>query len=118
TVGTFTPELIMKAIENVVTCPQPEDGARHLGIHVEGPYLNVEHRGAQQKDLIRKPDAVEFQKWLDTGVVKLITIAPEIEKALEFIDLGSGGLSLSSLPQCSHSLCFFRGPLLYPPLSF
>ena len=88
TVGTFTPELIMKAIDNVITCPQPEDGARHLGIHVEGPYLNVEHRGAQQKDLIRKPDAVEFQKWLDTGVVKLITIAPEIEKALEFIDLG------------------------------
>lgn len=88
TVGTFAPELIMKAIDNVKTCPQPEDGARHLGIHVEGPYLNVEHRGAQQKDLIRKPDAVEFQKWLDTGVVKLITIAPEIEKALEFIDLG------------------------------
>lgn len=88
TVGTFAPELIMKAIDNVKTCPQPEDGARHLGIHVEGPYLNVEHRGAQQKDLIRKPDAIEFQKWLDTGVVKLITIAPEIEKALEFIDLG------------------------------
>jgi len=88
TVGTFTPELIMKAIDNVITCPQPEDGARHLGIHVEGPYLNVEHRGAQQKDLIRKPDAVEYQQWLDTGVVKLITIAPEIEKALEFIDLG------------------------------
>lgn len=88
TVGTFTPELMMKAIDNVASCPQPEDGARHLGIHVEGPYLNVEHRGAQQKDSIRKPDAVEFQKWLDTGVVKLITIAPEIEKALEFIDLG------------------------------
>lgn len=88
TVGTFAPELIMKAIDNVRTCPQPEDGARHLGIHVEGPYLNVEHRGAQQKDLIRKPDAVEYQKWLDTGVVKLITLAPEIEKALEFIDLG------------------------------
>jgi len=88
TAGTFAPELIMKAIDNVRTCPQPEDGARHLGIHVEGPYLNVEHRGAQQKDLIRKPDAVEYQKWLDTGVVKLITLAPEIEKALEFIDLG------------------------------
>ena len=88
TVWTSTPELMMKAIDNVASCPQPEDGARHLGVHVEGPYLNVEHRGAQLKDLIRKPDAVEFQKWLDTGVVKLITIAPEIEKALEFIDLG------------------------------
>jgi N-acetylglucosamine-6-phosphate deacetylase len=48
----------------------------------------VEHRGAQQKNLIRKPDAAEYQKWLDTGAVKLITIAPEIENALEFIDLG------------------------------
>lgn len=88
TVGTFTPELIMKAIDNVAACPQPEDGARHLGIHVEGPYLNVEHRGAQQKDLIRRPGAVEFQKWLDTGVVKLITIAPEIENAIKLIDFG------------------------------
>ncbi len=88
TVGTFTPELIMKAIDNVRTCPQPEDGARHLGIHVEGPYLNVEHRGAQQKDLIRKPDAAEYQKWLNTGVIRLVTLAPEIKKALEFIDSG------------------------------
>ena len=82
-----TPELTMKAIENVANCPQPEDGARHLGVHVEGPYLSVEHRGAQIKDLIRKPDPIEYQKWLDTGVVKLITIAPENEGALEFIDL-------------------------------
>lgn len=88
TVSTFTPELIMNAIENVAACPQPEDGARHLGIHVEGPFLNVEYRGAQQKDLIRNPDATEYQKWLATGVVKLVTIAPEIEKALDFIEFG------------------------------
>lgn len=88
TLGTFTPELMMKAINNLITCPQPEDGARHLGVHVEGPYLNIEYRGAQQKDLIRKPDTVEFKKWLNTGIVKLVTIAPEIENALELIDLG------------------------------
>ena len=87
TVWTSTPALMMKAVDNVASCPQPEDGARHLGVHVEGPYLNVEHRGAQLKDLIRKPDPIEYQKWLDTGVVKLITIAPENEGALEFIDL-------------------------------
>ena len=84
---TSTPELMMKAIDNVANCPQPEDGARHLGVHVEGPYLSVKHRGAQLEDLIRKPDPIEYQKWLDTGVVKLITIAPENEGALEFIDL-------------------------------
>ena len=87
TTWSATPGLMMKAIDNIANCPQPEDGARHLGVHVEGPYLNVEYRGAQLKDLIRKPDPIEYKKWLDSGIVKLITIAPEIEGALEFIDL-------------------------------
>ena len=87
TTWSASPELMLKATENVANCPQTENGARHLGVHIEGPYLSVKHRGAQLKDLIRKPDPIEYQKWLDTGVVKLITIAPENEGALEFIDL-------------------------------
>jgi N-acetylglucosamine-6-phosphate deacetylase len=87
TTWSAPPELILKATENVANCPQTENGARHLGVHIEGPYLSVKYRGAQLKDLIRKPDPIEYQKWLDTGVVKLITIAPENEGALEFIDL-------------------------------
>ncbi|HAJ94925.1 MAG TPA: N-acetylglucosamine-6-phosphate deacetylase [Actinobacteria bacterium] len=87
TVWTSTPELMMKAIDNVANCPQPEDGASHLGVHVEGPYLSMKHRGAQLKGLIRKPDPIEYQKWLNAGVVKLITIAPENKGALEFIDI-------------------------------
>lgn len=87
TTWSAPPELMLKATENVANCPQTENGARHLGVHIEGPYLSVKHRGAQLKDLIRKPDPIEYQKWLDTGVVKLITIAPENEGALEFIDL-------------------------------
>ena len=86
TIWTSTPELMMKAIDNVANCPQPEDGARHLGIHVEGPYLNVEYRGAQIKELIRMPDPLEYRKWLDSGIVRLVTIAPENPGALEFID--------------------------------
>jgi len=86
TVWTSTPELMMKAIDNVASCPQPEDGARHLGVHVEGPYLNVEWRGAQIKELIRMPDPLEYKKWLDSGIVRLVTIAPENPGALEFID--------------------------------
>jgi len=88
TVWSSTPELMRKAIDNVVNCPQPEDGARHLGVHVEGPYLNVEHRGAQIKDSIRIPDPLEYRKWLDSGIVRLVTIAPESPGALEFIDEG------------------------------
>jgi len=83
-----TKELTIKSIENVANCPQPKDGARHLGIHVEGPYLNVEHRGAQLKDLIRMPDPLEYRKWLASGVVRLVTIAPENPGAMKFIDEG------------------------------
>lgn len=88
TVSTVTPELTMRAIGNVATCPQPEFGARHLGIHVEGPFLNVQYRGAQQKGSIRVPEESEYREWLDSGAVKLITIAPEVEKAVEFIEHG------------------------------
>ena len=86
TIWTSTPELMMKAIDNVANCPQPEDGARHLGVHVEGPYLNVKYRGAQIKELIRMPDPLEYRKWFDSGIVRLVTIAPENPGALEFID--------------------------------
>lgn len=79
---------IHAAIENVARCPQPQDGAQHLGVHVEGPYLNPGYPGAQPASALRNPDPAEYQRWLDSGVVKLITIAPEIEGAKQLIELG------------------------------
>lgn len=86
TIWTSTQELMTDAVDCIANCPQPWDGARHLGVHIEGPYLNIEHRGAQIKDLIRRPDPKEYMKWIDSGAVRLVTIAPEIAGALEFID--------------------------------
>ncbi len=72
-------EAVSAAIENVRTCPQPEDGAQHLGVHVEGPYLSTDHPGAQPPEVLRPPDPAEYGAWLSSGVVKLMTIAPELE---------------------------------------
>ena len=83
-------EMIQAAIENVADTPQLADGARHLGVHIEGPYLNVEHKGAQLKSLIRNPSPDEYHAWLETGAVRLVTIAPENEGAYEFIDEAVG----------------------------
>jgi N-acetylglucosamine-6-phosphate deacetylase len=58
---------------------QPTGGARILGAHLEGPYLNRSKGGAQHLDQIRPcipPEATEF---LDSGIVKLVSLAPEIE---------------------------------------
>jgi len=81
-------EPIQAAVENVATCPQPVDGARHLGVHVEGPYLDVTYKGAQPEYYLRDADPEEYERWLATGVVKLVTIAPEREGSLAFIDRG------------------------------
>ena len=60
------------------------------GIHIEGPYIASEDgpRGAHDLKHVRKPDFDEFSEWQDRaeGLVKLVTVAPELEGALDFIE--------------------------------
>jgi len=53
------------------------DGATVLGAHVEGPYLNAERGGAQNNTYIRRAMRDEAINWLDSGVVRLMALAPE-----------------------------------------
>ena len=85
---TAPPQAILKAIDNAVRCPQPEDGAHHLGVHLEGPYLHADHRGAQPLEHLRDPDPAEYRAWLANEHVKLITVAPELDGALQLIAEG------------------------------
>jgi N-acetylglucosamine-6-phosphate deacetylase len=57
-----------------------------LGAHVEGPYLNPEAAGAQALEHIRPVDDAELRGWLETGSVRLLTLAPEVEGALAAIE--------------------------------
>lgn len=52
-----------------------------LGLHLEGPYLNVKRRGAHPAEYIKKAtlDEVKELITLADGVVKMITIAPELQ---------------------------------------
>ncbi|MCW1969883.1 MAG: N-acetylglucosamine-6-phosphate deacetylase [Anaerolineae bacterium] len=49
-----------------------------LGVHLEGPYLNAKWCGAQDKSYIRAANSAEYETWFASGVVKLITVAPEV----------------------------------------
>lgn len=59
------------------------------GIHLEGPYISAEDgpRGAHPKQHVRPPDWDEFQKLQEAagGLIRLVTLAPEIEGALHLI---------------------------------
>lgn len=63
-------------------------GAEILGFHIEGPFISPKRPGAQPKQHIRRPDVESFRRWmaLAEGRIKLITMAPEVDGALEFID--------------------------------
>lgn len=63
-------------------------GARVLGMHLEGPFLSVAHKGAQRGEHLKNPDIQLLQKWQKQfpGLIKLITIAPELPHALAFTE--------------------------------
>ena len=82
---TNSPEAIHNAIENVAHSSQVEDGAQHLGVHLEGPYLCETFRGAQPAKWLRTPDPAEYLPWFESGAVRLITAAPELPGVLECI---------------------------------
>ncbi|MCX8189066.1 MAG: N-acetylglucosamine-6-phosphate deacetylase [Nitrososphaeria archaeon] len=62
-------------------------GSEVIGIHFEGPYINIEMAGAQSKDHIRCP-SVEEVKVLSgffNHIKKRVTLAPELEGGIDFI---------------------------------
>ena len=62
-------------------------GARVLGAHMEGPYLSEARCGAQDPRSVRPPDLDEARQFLDTGVVRLMTVAPELARARDLFEL-------------------------------
>jgi len=81
-------DAIQAALANAARAPRSSEGAQHLGVHLEGPYLNPKHAGAQPSTYVREPDRQEFEAWLKIGGVRLITLAPELPGAIEMIDRG------------------------------
>ncbi|MBE3142844.1 MAG: N-acetylglucosamine-6-phosphate deacetylase [Planctomycetes bacterium] len=80
---------IQAAINNVSTTPRSFDGARHIGIHLEGPYLSYEFRGAQPSQHLRSANLNEYKSWFGNKVVRLITVAPEVEGVSDLIRAGT-----------------------------
>ena len=62
-------------------------GPTILGVHLEGPFLSRVKKGAQAARSIRKPNASLFSGFISSGVVRLVTLAPEEEGALRLVEL-------------------------------
>lgn len=61
--------------------------ARLCGIHLEGPFISAEKKGAQNPGYIQTPDVKVFYRLQKAahGLVRLVTVAPEVKGAKDFI---------------------------------
>src|SRR5215213_8707381 len=79
TVATNTLEVFHRSIDAIRNYWK-EGGQGLIGLHLEGPWLNPEKRGAHPKELIHSPSLAEARDLLEygKGVITMITIAPEV----------------------------------------
>ncbi len=61
--------------------------ARVLGLHLEGPFLNPRKKGAMSAEHLIEPSVELVSNWIDIGkgVIKRMTIAPELHGACELV---------------------------------
>ncbi|MDU4892620.1 MAG: N-acetylglucosamine-6-phosphate deacetylase [Clostridium sp.] len=63
-------------------------GSEFLGIHLEGPFLSPGKKGAHAEKFLKKPDVNVFNRLNEASgeKIKIVTIAPDLEGAMEFIE--------------------------------
>ncbi len=89
TTMTVAPQDIEKALLNIKNCMEnPPQGAKILGVNMEGPYISVKRKGGQRADFVKSCDFKEFKRYfeLSGGIIKIVDIAPECDGADEFIE--------------------------------
>ena len=85
-----TMSLPLEELEKALMCASlhvGEEGAQLVGVNLEGPFLAEERAGAQKKEYLRCPDKAVFDKLQSAagGLIRLVTLAPELEGAIEFV---------------------------------
>ena len=95
-VTTFLPTAVTAPMEGLEAFAQevrdwtpraPEDGAAPVGYNLEGPFISEARKGAQNAAFIQAPARVNRDRWsgLFDGL-RLTTVAPELDGALELIE--------------------------------
>lgn len=99
TTMTVGGDVLQKALLAAKECASRplEDGARVVGVNMEGPFISVEKRGAQKAEHIVAPDFELFKRYYDMagGLVKLVDIAPEQPGGYAFAEKAKGLCTVS-----------------------
>ncbi|MDF9825880.1 N-acetylglucosamine-6-phosphate deacetylase [Breznakia sp. PF5-3] len=89
---TQSKEVLTKALENIVDVVEKGyEGAEILGVHFEGPYLDMKYKGAQPEQHIKKPNVEEFKEYQKAakGMIKIMTMACEHDEDFKLTEYAS-----------------------------
>ena len=95
---TDTPEQTLWCIRQArEAMDAPITGARLMGIHLEGPFLAPEYKGAMPEHLLQKGSAELFRKYQAAadGAVRYMTVSPEVEGVVEMIGEIAGHITVA-----------------------
>lgn len=109
TTMTMEKSQIIKSLEMVKSAMKTgfekeiDFGAEILGVHLEGPFISPDYKGAQDAKNIQKPTSTWIRPYLD--IIKIITLAPEMDEDFAFIkEMKKEGVVLSM----GHTGCDFE----------
>ena len=80
---TQSEQVLTAALKNVAkVVADGYEGAEILGVHFEGPYLDMVYKGAQPEQYIVKPTVEQFKKYQEAanGLIRYITLATETDE--------------------------------------
>jgi N-acetylglucosamine-6-phosphate deacetylase len=97
TIGTNTDDIVERGIDAALQYWDKRIG-NFLGLHLEGPYLNPKRCGAHPPALIKKATLTQVKAWIEKaqGLIKMITLAPELQDVEVLAYLNQQGVILSS----------------------
>lgn len=82
---TQPPARLMDTVRKCAEYMAAPKYCRVPGIHVEGPFINPKNAGAQNPEFVRLPDFAELQRLHEIARVLIVSLAPELPGALDFI---------------------------------
>ncbi len=77
-------------ILSTLACEGALDGAEVLGVHLEGPFIDEVKKGAHPAEYVVPADPSILDELLGLGLVRMLTLAPELEGAAELAKTAAG----------------------------
>ncbi len=105
TTMTLAEEQLLRVIDCIAQTPISY--AKIAGIHLEGPFISVQKKGAQNEHFICEPDTQMMDRLFKRAdrKIKLITVAPEAKGAIPFIEQNAKKCTVSLGHSASDYAC-------------